>query len=61
MLNFCQFGAGRIGQIHAGNIAAHPGAMTAGARGAALVTSRSGSPSPLKSAALTPAVLAATW
>ena len=24
MLSFCQFGAGRIGAIHAGNIAAHP-------------------------------------
>jgi len=24
MINFCQFGAGRIGAIHAGNIAAHP-------------------------------------
>ncbi len=26
MLAFCQFGAGRIGTIHAANIAAHPGA-----------------------------------
>jgi myo-inositol 2-dehydrogenase / D-chiro-inositol 1-dehydrogenase len=26
MINFCQFGAGRIGAIHAGNIASHPGA-----------------------------------
>jgi myo-inositol 2-dehydrogenase/D-chiro-inositol 1-dehydrogenase len=26
MISFCQFGAGRIGQIHAGNIAQHPGA-----------------------------------
>ncbi len=26
MLAFCQFGAGRIGAIHAANIAAHPGA-----------------------------------
>jgi len=26
MLTFCQFGAGRIGLIHAANIAAHPGA-----------------------------------
>ena len=26
MLTFCQFGAGRIGQIHAANIAAHPAA-----------------------------------
>ena len=26
MINFCQFGAGRIGAIHAGNIARHPGA-----------------------------------
>jgi myo-inositol 2-dehydrogenase / D-chiro-inositol 1-dehydrogenase len=26
MINFCQFGAGRIGSIHAGNIARHPGA-----------------------------------
>jgi myo-inositol 2-dehydrogenase/D-chiro-inositol 1-dehydrogenase len=26
MINFCQFGAGRIGSIHAGNIACHPGA-----------------------------------
>ena len=25
-IGFCQFGAGRIGQIHAANIAAHPGA-----------------------------------
>src|ERR1700726_7752 len=24
MISFCQFGAGRIGQIHAGNIARHP-------------------------------------
>jgi len=24
MISFCQFGAGRIGQIHAGNIAQHP-------------------------------------
>ena len=29
MLNFCQFGAGRIGQIHAGNIAGHAGARLA--------------------------------
>jgi len=29
MLTFCQFGAGRIGQIHAGNIAAHSGARLA--------------------------------
>jgi myo-inositol 2-dehydrogenase / D-chiro-inositol 1-dehydrogenase len=26
MINFCQFGAGRIGAIHAGNIAGHPDA-----------------------------------
>ena len=26
MITFCQFGAGRIGAIHAANIAAHPGA-----------------------------------
>jgi myo-inositol 2-dehydrogenase / D-chiro-inositol 1-dehydrogenase len=26
MINFCQFGAGRIGAIHAANIARHPGA-----------------------------------
>jgi len=26
MLEICQFGAGRIGAIHAGNVAAHPGA-----------------------------------
>jgi len=26
MLEFCQFGAGRIGKVHAANIAAHPGA-----------------------------------
>jgi myo-inositol 2-dehydrogenase/D-chiro-inositol 1-dehydrogenase len=26
MINFCQFGAGRIGSIHAGNIARHAGA-----------------------------------
>jgi myo-inositol 2-dehydrogenase/D-chiro-inositol 1-dehydrogenase len=26
VINFCQFGAGRIGLIHAGNIARHPGA-----------------------------------
>jgi myo-inositol 2-dehydrogenase/D-chiro-inositol 1-dehydrogenase len=26
MIDFCQFGAGRIGAIHAGNIAGHPGA-----------------------------------
>ena len=26
MISFCQFGAGRIGAIHAGNIARHPGA-----------------------------------
>jgi myo-inositol 2-dehydrogenase / D-chiro-inositol 1-dehydrogenase len=26
MINFCQFGAGRIGAIHAGNIASHPDA-----------------------------------
>ena len=26
MVNLCQFGAGRIGAIHAGNIAGHPGA-----------------------------------
>jgi myo-inositol 2-dehydrogenase / D-chiro-inositol 1-dehydrogenase len=26
MINFCQFGAGRIGTIHAGNIAGHPDA-----------------------------------
>jgi myo-inositol 2-dehydrogenase/D-chiro-inositol 1-dehydrogenase len=26
MLSFCQFGAGRIGAIHAANIAAHPAA-----------------------------------
>jgi len=26
MISFCQFGAGRIGTIHAGNIARHPGA-----------------------------------
>jgi myo-inositol 2-dehydrogenase/D-chiro-inositol 1-dehydrogenase len=26
MINFCQFGAGRIGSIHAGNIARHPSA-----------------------------------
>jgi len=26
MLSFCLFGAGRIGTLHAGNIAAHPGA-----------------------------------
>ncbi|MBV9018718.1 MAG: inositol 2-dehydrogenase [Alphaproteobacteria bacterium] len=26
MISFCQFGAGRIGAIHAANIAAHPGA-----------------------------------
>jgi hypothetical protein len=25
-MNFCQFGAGRIEAIHAGNIAAHAGA-----------------------------------
>jgi myo-inositol 2-dehydrogenase/D-chiro-inositol 1-dehydrogenase len=29
MLNFCVFGAGRIGRIHAGNVAAHPGARLA--------------------------------
>jgi myo-inositol 2-dehydrogenase/D-chiro-inositol 1-dehydrogenase len=29
MISFCQFGAGRIGQIHAGNIAAHPDARLA--------------------------------
>jgi myo-inositol 2-dehydrogenase/D-chiro-inositol 1-dehydrogenase len=27
MINFCQFGAGRIGAIHAGNIAGHPDAQ----------------------------------
>src|SRR5215831_15843695 len=27
MINFCQFGAGRIGAIHAGNVAAHPDAQ----------------------------------
>ncbi len=27
MINFCQFGAGRIGAIHAGNIARHPDAQ----------------------------------
>jgi len=26
MIGFCQFGAGRIGAIHAGNIASHPDA-----------------------------------
>src|SRR5438105_2916300 len=26
MINLCQFGAGRIGAIHAGNLAAHPDA-----------------------------------
>ena len=26
MIDICQFGAGRIGKIHAANIAAHPGA-----------------------------------
>ena len=26
MIDFCQFGAGRIGAIHAGNIATHPDA-----------------------------------
>ncbi len=26
MIEICQFGAGRIGKIHAGNVAAHPGA-----------------------------------
>ena len=26
MINFCQFGAGRIGAIHAGNLVAHPDA-----------------------------------
>jgi myo-inositol 2-dehydrogenase/D-chiro-inositol 1-dehydrogenase len=26
MISFCQFGAGRIGAIHAANLAAHPGA-----------------------------------
>jgi myo-inositol 2-dehydrogenase / D-chiro-inositol 1-dehydrogenase len=26
MINFCQFGSGRIGAIHAGNIAGHPDA-----------------------------------
>jgi myo-inositol 2-dehydrogenase/D-chiro-inositol 1-dehydrogenase len=26
MIGFCQFGAGRIGSIHAGNLARHPGA-----------------------------------
>jgi myo-inositol 2-dehydrogenase/D-chiro-inositol 1-dehydrogenase len=29
MITFCQFGAGRIGAIHAANIAAHPGARLA--------------------------------
>jgi myo-inositol 2-dehydrogenase/D-chiro-inositol 1-dehydrogenase len=29
MITFCQFGAGRIGAIHAANIAAHPGAHLA--------------------------------
>ena len=29
MLRFCLFGAGRIGTLHAGNIAAHPGARLA--------------------------------
>ena len=29
MLNFCQFGAGRIGAIHAGNLARHPDARLA--------------------------------
>jgi myo-inositol 2-dehydrogenase / D-chiro-inositol 1-dehydrogenase len=24
MISFCQFGAGRIGAIHAANVAAHP-------------------------------------
>jgi myo-inositol 2-dehydrogenase/D-chiro-inositol 1-dehydrogenase len=27
MVNLCQFGVGRIGAIHAGNIAGHPGAQ----------------------------------
>ncbi len=27
MITFCQFGAGRIGGIHAANIAHHPGAQ----------------------------------
>jgi myo-inositol 2-dehydrogenase/D-chiro-inositol 1-dehydrogenase len=27
MINFCQFGAGRIGAIHAGNVVAHPDAQ----------------------------------
>src|SRR5438132_3032753 len=29
MINLCQFGAGRIGAIHAANIAAHPAARLA--------------------------------
>ena len=29
MISFCQFGAGRIGAIHAENIARHPGARLA--------------------------------
>src|SRR2546427_11277630 len=29
MINICQFGAGRIGAIHAGNIARHPEARLA--------------------------------
>jgi len=29
LLTFCQFGAGRIGQIHAGNLARHPAARLA--------------------------------
>src|SRR5258708_7206082 len=29
MINICQFGAGRIGAIHAGNIAGHPDARLA--------------------------------
>jgi hypothetical protein len=28
MISFCQFGAGRIGAIHAANIAAHPEGAT---------------------------------
>ena len=56
MLDIAVLGAGRIGQIHAGNIVAHPGARLAGiadpdaaaaARLAtALGTARSASPTP---------------
>lgn len=47
MVSFCQFGAGRIGQIHAGNIAQHPRArlktvVDVDARAAAALAERYG-------------------